>query len=114
MYFQNSWIHLYVSFPKTRENLLCPFCDVVLFPAHTIKHPLLTLIKVLSDVEPVQLLDLTLSEEETRLIVSKKTSCASHRGVRRLQKVLQQAELAGPVCFIQMLYKTKTKTKTPI
>ena len=67
-----------------RKSIMSFFCDVVLFPAHTIKHPLLTLIKALSDVEPVQLLDLTLSEEETRLIVSKKTSCASQRGVRRL------------------------------
>ena len=86
------------SFPKSRETLLK--CDFVLFPAHTIKHPLLSLIKALSDVEPVQLLDLTLSEEETRLIVSKETSCAGHRGVRRLQKVLQQAQLAGPVCML--------------
>ena len=90
------------------------WCDFVLFPAHTIKHPLLALLKALSDVEPVQLLDLTLSEEKARLIVSKETSCAGHRGVRCLQKVLQQAELAGPVCIMYMLYKTKTKTKTPI
>ena len=89
------------SFPKSRENLV--WCDFVLFPAHTIKHPLLALLKALSDVEPVQLLDLTLSEEKARLIVSKETSCAGHRGVRRLQKVLQQAELAGPVSIMYML-----------
>ena len=99
---------------KNERKSIISSCDDVSFPAHTIKHPLLALIKALSDVEPVQLLDLTLSEEETRLIVSKETSCASHRGVRRLKKVLQQAELAGPVCIMYMLFKTKTKTKTPI
>ena len=54
-----------------------PF-GLLLFPSHTVKNSLLPLLEAFSDVEPVQLHNLLLSEEKPTLLLPVEPGSPSH------------------------------------